>query len=177
MKKIYFFIFFIFLVGLVSSEEIIVSPGEINFDILQGQISCKNITISSYGEIALKDKWGEKWSATKELSEYFLSKEELNLHLDYSSDIFIENKTKLSICFSGEDIGRYHGVLLVKNKESKSGIGIWLNATIRGSSYTSRLTGAFLNSENKANFSLLFWLSFTSLLLILVFVFLLLKKK
>ena len=72
-----------------------------------------------------------------------LNQEDLNIKLDYSKNISINGKEKIKICFSGEEIGKYHGILLFREENSKSGIGIWLNASIKQGEYLNKITGSF----------------------------------
>ena len=143
MKKILFFILFIFLIAKVYAGSLIVSPQEINFELKQEEKVCKNISIEGIGIILIKDKWAEKWEERKELNLHTLNQEDLNIKLDYSKNISINGKEKIKICFSGEEIGKYHGILLFREENSKSGIGIWLNASIKQGEYLNKITGSF----------------------------------
>jgi hypothetical protein len=129
MKKTFFIFLFLFF-SLSKLSAISVYPGEISFEVYPNQVECKNITFVTGGEMVIQDRWSKKNVFTKEINKHSLKKESLGLSLEYSKNIFVSEKEKTEICFSGKEYGSYHGVLLVRERDSNEGVGIWINATI-----------------------------------------------
>jgi hypothetical protein len=178
MKKI----FFIFLFFYFTSEIFAISvyPGQIDFEVYENQMGCKNITFVSGGEIIIKDRWSKKNSMEKDINLHSLKKESLGLILDYSKNFLISEKGKTEICFQGRK-GSYHGVLLIREKDSNEGVGVWINAIVIKNSTkigSFSITGSsILNQKGETNIKkYLFVSSFLLSIFLILFLFLLRKK-
>ncbi len=180
MKKILFIFCLIFFIGIKNISGIAVYPQQINFLVHEGEFSCENVTILSYGNIVLNDKWAKKNLNTKDILLHIFPKASLNLYLDYPKEIFVFDKEKVEVCFSGNSPGVYHGVFLAREENSNEGVGIWINATILKSNKNNNLlssTGMSILEDSSSNPS--FLLSFSGILLtmLLVLLFFISKRK
>ena len=178
MKKILFIFLFIFLTTKIYAASLTVSPEQVNFELNQGETICKKINLDGNGIILIKDKWAEKWEDQKELNLHKLNSNELNININYPKNISINGREKIEICINSEEFGKYHGILLFREENSKSGIGIWLNVTVKKDEFFSKITGALINSEkeklDKVNLMVIFTFI---LLLFLAFVLIILIRK
>lgn len=180
MKKILFILFLFLFIGVGEILAISVYPQEIIFEVYGGEVSCKNVTIFSSGNTLLNDKWTKKNLDTKEMRLHSVGKDDLKLYLDYPKEIFILEKQKIEVCFSGDSLGFYHGVFLAREENSNEGVGIWIKAKIVSNSpKTDRvsLTGMSILENSSSNPS--FLLIFSGVLLTIIFFFLifLIKKR
>lgn len=180
MKKILFILFFIFFIGVESISGISIYPQQVDFEIYEGEFSCKNVTIVSSGNIILNDKWAKKNLDTKEMQLHKLSKEVLKLYLDYPKEIFVLDKERVEVCFSGDSPGFYHGVFLAKEENSNEGVGIWINGRILSKSTPSKklpLTGMSTLENSSLNPSFLLTVSGILLTIFLTLLFFIFKRK
>ena len=74
------------------------------------------ITINSESEtIAVSDKWAENKDIEWKVS---LFNESASYHnIDISYDELLENESQVEVCLSGENLGEYHGVLLLTEEQ------------------------------------------------------------
>ncbi len=176
MKKIFLFFYFAFLFSLSFVSGIAVHPYNLNFEAIQGQEICKNISIENSGTLVFLDRWEKEGKASKELSNYLLSKEELGISLNYDLLNINSNSNLVSLCISGKKYGNYNGVLLIRENSSLSGIGVWINVSIEKGNYLSSImTGSSVKNIEKTDTKLFFYFSTT--LLLGVFIFCLIKIK
>jgi hypothetical protein len=180
MKKVLFFIFLIFFVVIENISGISVYPQQIDFEIYEGEFSCRNVTIISSGNILLNDKWAKKNLDTKEMRLHKFTKDSLKLYLDYPSEIFVSEKERVELCFSGSSTGFYHGVFLVREENSNEGVGIWINGKIiskDGSGKNFPLTGMSVLEDSSFNPSFLLTISGVLLTIFLILLFIVFKRK
>lgn len=149
MRKIFFIFLFVFLIVKICTANLIVSPEQIDFELMQKETSCKNLSLEGKGIILVKDKWAEKWETRKEFNLHKLNSNEVKIELDYPKNISIDKKEKIEICLTPEEFGKYHGLLLFREENSKSGIGIWLNVSVKRNEFLNQITGAFVDSKNE----------------------------
>jgi hypothetical protein len=173
MKILLVLLFFLFLIGGVSSSELSISPSEINFNIMTNQESCNQITISTEEGILIgEDKWAEKGVTERKFLIHTLSSEDLDLEVDYLKRFEMKNLATVDVCITAKHSGFYHGLLLYKKENSKAGVGIWMNVNVSKKDGLS-LTG---NSIKEINIKTIFILPII-LTIILIILLLKLKKK
>ena len=184
----YFFGFLIlaFLVIIsvsgVYSASLGLSKAELSFVAEINQEVCKEISIFSGERITVtgEDRWNIR--DTKNLNDYTLDSNELDIIIDYPSGITFNKKETFDVCITGKENGRYYGVLIFKGEESV-GVGTWLEVVIgnginpnlaRFDENTNRsssvvLTGSSVEETgNENNLGVIF--IFSSLLLVAVFI-------
>lgn len=134
MKYCFTFLFFvIFMLSLNLISSFSFSPTDLSFNLKPNEEECQKITIESESEIvALSDKWAESKDQSWSVGGF---KTEASLY-----DIFIYYPLELSkterefeVCLSGETLGEYHGVLVLKEEQVGNSIiqmGVWLKVII-----------------------------------------------
>ncbi len=108
------------------------SPTSLIFNLNPGEEDCQMITINSESEtIAVSDKWAENKDIEWKVSLFNESADYHNIDISY--DELLENESQVEVCLSGENLGEYHGVLLLTEEQSGNSIvqvGIWLKVII-----------------------------------------------
>lgn len=180
MRKIPFiFLILFFEISIISS--IAVYPKQINFEVEPGELSCRNVTILSSGNILFQDRWAKKNIISRDIGDYKVNKESLKISLEYPPEKFIYERGSTEICFSGNVPGNYNGVLLIRERNSLEGIGVWINASVFGEEKEkgfSPITGfSILNKEKFFAPNSLLTFSGIFLFLLLFGLIVLLKRK
>ena len=179
MKKTLFVLFLIFFVVFENVSGISIYPQQIDFEVYEGDFSCSNVTIVSFGNVLLNDKWAKKNLDTKEMRLHKFSKESLRLHLDYPKEVFVSNREKIEVCFSGNSPGFYHGVFLAREESSNGGVRIWIRGRVLPKNKSAGrfpLTGMFA-LENSSNPSFLLSVSGVLLAILAVLLLFLSRKR
>lgn len=165
----------------VYAFEFGISPSELNFQGKQGEEICNNVKIfSSLDEIniALEDKWAVNVNASKNLNEYLMDSDDLDIVMDYEKDFILNKEREMSICLKSGDYGKFKGVLFFQALDSSLNIGIWLNADITKDNLASRITGYSIRDLESYNSMKVFLpLTVFNLLLLLLLFFVYSKKK
>jgi hypothetical protein len=177
MKNLSLFCFFLFLFSLSFASGIKVYPYQINFELQQGQTVCKNLSVESYESLVLTDRWAESWEVNKTLSLHKLSSQEVGIELTTEIISTDSDKNILSVCVFSQEVGKHHGVLLIREESKKSGVGVWMNVSIiKGNFGQSFITGSSIKNIEKTNPKVFFYLTTTLLLSIFVFCLIKIKK-
>ena len=134
MKKFIFLSLIIFIIESVFAVELRLSPPKIEFNMLENQEICENVSVSSSnyrGILLTEDRWIEKGRNNKKIQEHNLSSDKLGLKVSYKKEIeIIPGKTeKIKLCISGKS-GFYHGAFIVKSESNAVGIGNWISVNI-----------------------------------------------
>ena len=128
-------IFFIFLL-IISSNLVIAggfSPSSLIFNLSPGEEECQKVSISSdSNNISVSDSWAENKDIKWGISSFDKEASYHELDLEYEKQLSI-SKREVEVCLSGQKIGEYHGVLLLKEEQKGNSIiqfGVWLKAVI-----------------------------------------------
>lgn len=170
MKIIIFFFSFLFLFNLVSCIELKISPQEIFLNGTSNEFICENISIKTLEEsnIEIKDRWAIKNFQEKDFKSHKLNSQDLGLILVYNSSKRIINQSKELICIKAKKPGFYHGLILIRIKNSSSGIGVWVNLNISENNFNSKITGKTIFFDNKKEFNYINFILFLFLLILLI---------
>ena len=173
MKILLVLLFFIFLIGSVSSSELSISPSQINFNTTEDQESCEQITISTKEGILIgEDKWAEKGVTERKFLIHTLSAKDLDLEVDYMKRFEMKNLATIDVCVTAKHSGFYHGLLLYKKENSKAGVGIWMNVNVTSEKLSiKKLTGNTIKEINAKTILIL------PVILTIILIILLLKLK
>ncbi|MFA4952973.1 MAG: hypothetical protein WC584_02015 [Candidatus Pacearchaeota archaeon] len=150
------FIFFIFLILILTTQVSAVgfSPSSLTFNLKPGESECKMISINSESEtITAEDKWAENKNVEWKVSEFDTDASSLGISIDYPNELSLDER-EVQVCLSGENLGEYHGVLLLREEQQGNSIiqmGIWLKVIIsneptQSSSTSSSSGGSSTNS-------------------------------
>jgi hypothetical protein len=170
ISKNIFFVFLIFFIYSVNAATLTISPPQLDFKGVVGEEICNNIKIKVNGTENLtgKIKWAEEGYFERVLNEHKLDSEELDLEIDFSEEIEINEIEEIKICLRGKKAGKFHGVLLYKIKDKPLQIGIWTNVTLEGNNFI-KMTGNFINNKDKFDSLLIFPIILLVILLGLLF--------
>lgn len=145
MRKLFILFFFIFLISLISSAELSISPTQLDFNTITNQESCNQISIytEKLGLLIGEDRWAEEGIVEKKFSLHNLSPSDLDLEVSYPKKLEVKNFTTMDICIIAKNAGLYHGLLLYKIESNNAGVGIWMTANVskKEGMSISKLTG------------------------------------
>jgi len=126
------FLFFCLNFGLAM--EFGVSPPSLDFEMLKGDMSCKEArVVSSLNNLPIRvdDKW-IKDAESSEIGDFVYNAKELNIEIRYEKSFLVESEKVIEICLIGNEAGKYKGVLLFEALNGSLSIGSWLNVNING---------------------------------------------
>lgn len=176
-KKVIWILFFpLFLLQLISSLELGISPAHLNFEVKAGMQACQNMTVYADKSIniAIKDRWTgiEK---SKNLKEYNLSSEDVDIKTVFPARISVSaNKEKnIEVCFLPEKAGKFYGAILFESEAGYASVGSWIELNAAENGNVIPITGNVLGGIKVVN--LLFIELFSTVIEILV-LFILIKK-
>jgi hypothetical protein len=184
-------LFFLPFMSHVLALEIGISPPELHFNLSAGERICKNIVLNTDRESVVlsgESYWSENRS--KNLNFYKLKAEEFGILFSYPQSIELNKREKIPVCIEALYGGEYYGVLIYKNEEGHTGVGVWIIANSNGNPRPTsikernkngiiRITG-FASNENgiRITSSLLFSAAlFLFLIIISIFLFAYNKKR
>ena len=140
MKSLLILIVLLFLVSFVSATKLGISPGNLIFNGSANEKICKNITINTdYNGILIgESKWIEKAGKKRDIKDYNLNSDDLNINIEFPERINItENIVKVEVCITTKKPGKYNGGILYKTADSYAGVGSWIEADIYDKSQDS----------------------------------------
>lgn len=109
------------------------SPTSLVFNLNVGEQDCKTITITSDSEtISVSDLWAKNKDVEWKVSLFNESAGFHGISIDYDDKLNIDER-QVEVCLSGNKIGEYHGVVLLKQGQEGNSIvqmGVWLKVTI-----------------------------------------------
>jgi len=172
MNKIICLFFSIILLSFLSASTLGISPAEIKISEKQNQIVCENFTIFAEGNSQFSGEL--KWSKedSKNLNEYTLSSEELNINASFPKEI---RAGKYQICISAKNKKNYFGALIYKMKNSSYAIGTWVKLNISRDNSVQEIFSITGNAIKEFNYQKIFF--FTPILFLIILIFLLYKSK
>lgn len=174
-QTILFLVLYFLFINWVSTIELGISPGEINFKGVINERICREVYINTNykGELIGNTRWINKNDSIKNIQYYKLNPEYFELEVEYSQKVNITNESnKLGICVTAKKPGKYHGAIIYTTQESYAGVGSWITLDIRGNETkkefsTSGITGGIIGTSSKTH-------SFIISTMLLIFVMLLL---
>ncbi|MEK6890896.1 MAG: hypothetical protein AABX03_02055 [Nanoarchaeota archaeon] len=156
-----------------------------------GEEVCKELIIFSGESVSVsgEDRWSLKNS--KELSDYTKYADELKIDINYPESVNFNKKETVNVCITGNENGKYHGVLIYKDPEI-AGVGTWLEVTVgnginpnsdEGEKETIKsssvsLTGSSVDdtSSGVSGLYIVLFFSFILLIVVLIVLFVLYRK-
>jgi len=156
MKLFILLVIFIFLISIVSANEIGISPGKIDFNGKAGEVICNNIELTTKDKETLTGR--DRWSArdSRELGDYNSRADELGIEIDYIKTIEFKGSQNLEVCIRVLDSGVYYGALIYQ--VDSAGVGMWIKVNISGDENKKdnpgivRITGNVINENNSGMF-------------------------
>lgn len=118
----------ILLICLISTVFALeVSPSEINFKGISGEVVCKSITVAGFDneDVIIENRWANEEYDGRDFSRYKLDGNYLGLEVSYEKNI-VNDKMISEVCVRGGKGGIYHGVLLFRETGKNSGVGVWV---------------------------------------------------
>ena len=133
-----FFFLFFFLAGSIFGSENVrgselgLAPPVLDFNLSVGEMMCENVSVISEEVrwFEVSDAWALK--ETKNLSNYVLRKEELQLMVAYPELVRVSEVMQVPVCVQGERAGKYAGVLLFRSLQENLGLGAWIDVEVQG---------------------------------------------
>ena len=147
------FIFFIFLILILTSTISAVgfSPSSLIYNLKPGEEECKMISITSESEtITAEDKWAENKNIEWKVSEFNTDASSHGISITYPKSLSLDER-KVNVCLSGNEIGEYHGVLLLKEEQQGNSIiqmGIWLKVVINNEPQTTQSSSSSMTTSS-----------------------------
>jgi len=178
-KNILFLILLIFLMGVVSSATLSMSPPQLDFVGNTGEKICSDLFLNIGGEGVLigEDRWAEQDFLDRKLSAHNLIAEDLKIEINYLKEINLSGEKIVNVCVVGKNSGNYHGVLLYRLKDTPVKQGIWINVSLDKSRGASRITGGTISEGSEDGFVSVFVLIGILLLVVLIYLVMRLKRK
>ncbi|MDO8508993.1 MAG: hypothetical protein Q7S27_04895 [Nanoarchaeota archaeon] len=160
----------LFLITSCSGLELGVSPPEIVFSGKQGDTICKEIKIFSDKSVnlVLNDSWSEKKLISRNINDYNYNNKKFGITADYHKRAFVDGKYASIICLSGENSGRYYGLLKVNSENGNVGLGTWLVLNLSESG--KRLSPISKRATDTKQFNFLIYLNIFLLIIIAVLI-------
>lgn len=159
--KSFIFLFFLILIfaNLFEMPNFVgatgFSPSSLIFNLKPGEKQCKMISITSESEtITADDKWAENKNVEWKVSEFNTDASSLGISINYPKELSLDER-EVNVCLSGNKLGEYHGVLLLKEEQQGNSIiqmGVWLKVNIgKTSQQTSTLSASATTSSGTTN--------------------------
>ena len=156
MKLFIFVILLIFLISIVSANEVGISPGKIDFNGKAGDALCKEITLFTKDKETLSG--GDRWSAkdSRELGDYNMRADDFGIEIDYIKSIEFKGSQNIEVCIRALESGVYYGALIYQ--VDSAGVGTWIKVNISGDENKkinpgiARITGNAINENNSGMF-------------------------
>jgi len=169
----------------IQSMEFGASPSFLDFELNNGGIVCRNLSIfSSIDKLDLKieDYWDLSENHDKNLSNYVFSAEDAEIIIDYSKELRLNRSRIFPVCVSVDKEKFAKGILLLNAPNGNLNIGVWLNIGVpeKGTGRRSLISGFVSDGlmDNEVNVPyLLGFLILSSLALFIVLLFLTIKVK
>lgn len=109
------------------------SPTSLIYNNYVGEEKCLSVTIDSTSEtISVNDFWAADTEIEWKVSNFNTTSGSHGISIDYPSSLSLDQR-QFDVCLSGDRLGEYHGVLLLKEEQEGNSIiqmGIWIKATI-----------------------------------------------
>jgi hypothetical protein len=174
MRVVIYFLFIIFFIGLLSSLDFGISPGDIHLVAKKGEMVCMNFSLIGGDDMVFSGDL--RWSKTKtrDVNDYNIEEGSLKISSLYP---IRTGHGKYQVCLSGEKGGNYYGALLYRIEDEAYGIGAWIDfevsepGLIEKTSETINLLTSRVAMKNnlKSNlFLILLFLLLTFLLIIII---------
>ena len=120
------------------------SPSSLTFNLNPNQEDCKTITIDSESEtITISDNWAENKDIEWKVSLFNKSAEYHGISINYDNELSLDER-QAEVCLSGNQIGEYHGVLLLREEQQGNSIiqmGVWLKVIIAETQQNNNVGG------------------------------------
>lgn len=130
MKKIIFVVLICLIPGVFCLE---VSPTQLDFSGVTGEVICKDVFVSDFGvEVIGEDRWAVRDYDGRDFLAHKLDAFDLGLSVDYDENFFVEGESVKEVCLSGSRSGSYHGLLLYRGEGENAGVGIWIVVDLVG---------------------------------------------
>jgi hypothetical protein len=174
MKNFFIFLF-IFLLPIVNSATLSMSPQQIDFQGNTGEKICNQINLKTPDEATLigETNWAEKGYLERKLKNHNLLEEDLDLIIEYPKIIKIINNKSIEVCITGKKPGNYHGIILYRIEDKPIRVGIWMNVSLEKKGIL-RTTGKIIDDKSNNNSNFFIGITF---LLLLIFLALIWKLK
>lgn len=194
MERGKFILYFLFVVffsfgffGSVDALEIGISPSEMDFSLDEGEEKCFNFILLSDKDISfdISVLWSD--SKSRKIEDYKAYSAEKNINFSHKSLNKTDDERNYQACLSGNDAGKYYGVLIAKVLERNAAVGMWIELDVNGGNvfdylgFNSDTSREKDNSEIKEEINPVFFLllstSFLLTLFLLMMIFYVRKTK
>ena len=132
MRRI--FITFLFLFMLSGVMAIGFSPSSLIFELEPGVKNCGIISVSSDSSaIGVDDKWASDVDVEWNVGLFDTEASDHGISINYDDELLADER-EVEVCLSGEEVGEYHGVIVLREEQEGSSIvqmGIWIKLTIK----------------------------------------------
>ena len=109
------------------------SPSSLVFELEQDEEGCGVIRVNSESsKISVSDLWAENEGIEWKVSNFNSSANEHGIVIDYDDELLIDER-EVEVCVSGNEVGEFHGVILLQEEQEGSSIvqmGIWLKLNV-----------------------------------------------
>jgi hypothetical protein len=143
-------LFVFLLLPLISAIQLTLRPPRLGIQAEPSSQICKNITVSSDKQmnVSVQDSWANFKS--KDLNDYNLTSESLDLTVDYQKTFFIPPGLEVpaEICFTAKRSGIFYGTVVFQSENSCASIGTWVELNISKARFS--LTGKFAEKLAKS---------------------------
>jgi len=121
----------LFIISFVSASGF--SPTSLIYELGVGERQCQTVSVTSDSEvITLTEAWAENKDIEWKVSNFDRPSVDHEIVLEYPLELSV-NERQAEVCLTGNKVGEFHGVLLLKEQQEGNSIiqmGIWLKAII-----------------------------------------------
>jgi len=168
-----------FLAGISSGLKFGVYPAKITFNGTAGEKICEKVFLNSDREtgVSVEDHWNSVES--RKIQDYELNSSYLGIIESYDKNFKVNGTSAVNICFEAKNVGVYYGALIFNAENGYASVGVWTTVNVKERENLFGISGNAINNFGKNVLSPngLFVISFVLEVIVLLFLFKLVKKK
>jgi hypothetical protein len=159
IKSIIIILLILSSINVIQAIQLSLYPKNLKLTSSPSETVCGNIFLQQTNlksDLILQDRWTTKGNNSKQLKNYVLKAENLEINITYPK-IIIPEQSKIEICLKAKKPGKYSGALLFQIENSSLGIGNWIELTVLGNdkqtpieenTLISTITGRAIDQNN-----------------------------
>ena len=109
------------------------SPSSLTFSLETSEEECQVITVTSDSpKITVSDGWAKNKDDEWSINGFQTDASAHGISIDYDNELGVSER-QVEVCLSGDNVGEYHGVLVLEEEQEGSSIiqmGVWLKVLI-----------------------------------------------
>jgi hypothetical protein len=167
----------VLLFDLASSASMESSPAKMSFDLKNGEIACRNISVkgdASMHYAHVSAYWSE--GPVRSIKDYKHNASEFGLITQYPRKVFL-NSSAFEFCVKAEKEGSYYGLMLIEDSLGKIALGVKIELNPKKSKRPLGITGFGILDWFGSTTSLMYFEGIFLFFAFLALIFLMLKIK